>query len=490
MTEVEREAILYERARQRQAAQEKRELKAKLERSAGQLEERETRMKRTLAGHTINARTMSTRHEASSEEEGQESELEASDVYDEDQEDEPGDTRGPRKTKGHQEMKVGPENLDSTDVPFALLQRLYLARRHVLAWLYRPYFNTETLAGLFVRLIHAQTAAGQSIYRLYRVEAVEPGATAYSFNADGKRYTTLHRLVVSYGALRRSIKLEGLANSALQPHEAERWKANMVAAKLRLPSVAELEAIAKRFEALQQRPVTNDEIAHMVALKKQLNVLHMNPGVLKTVLLRDLDDARLRGDEEAVLELESQIAQLGDVPKAATGSNEPLGDSLDAHRTGQETDAQVAKRSRLTKEQVDALFKKNALETAAAVKPTLDVNVGHAVALSLPDDAMNPFARRKTRSTFTQALMKGRSVAISNSNQVNDGADAVSKEQLGKDVSSSSVASHHSPTDASLATTNHQHNPSMPSAAAAAVDLDDFDIEISPEVRALMKNRG
>ena len=367
MTEVAREGILYERARKREQSAERRALKAKV---TGRQQQKEMiplklpsivrpeplmkkDLKATLQGHTINARTVGHRQSDSEYESGEDSANEEDAQY--------------LQKKASQSSNSAPALKVEEPGTFEDFRRAYLSKIDIEKWMHRPWFTTDTLQGMFSRLLLGKLRDGTNDYRLVRVEAVEDMSTAstYRIKPDGD-YTRI-RLQVSIGKSKKWIRMDGISSSPIEEKEVHRYEAELAHVNFPFPSKSDLVCIADRLSVLRQKPVTHEEIEYALKKKATMDTLYVNPAVHKTRLQSLKDQAILDNDLDRVSLVDAQLAEL----------------------------------------QSNALVEPVLKRPTAAPVPNYKQPSLKSSNTSASSDATNPFARRKTRSTFATAVLAG-----------------------------------------------------------------------------------
>jgi Plus-3 domain len=387
MDEVEREAILYERARQREGRAARRAVAAKAadksamkvqkdflsksqapvqlkvhneaamtKQTAAPLYVRPTGPAGTSKAETLKATLQA--HTLRSEEQKNNRQLQdlLSPIDSDDLAASFGE--GAQRDKGQAKPEVSSEASEA-DVLGA-----WVGRETLVSWMDRPWFTTETLGGLFLRLcVGRQPGSATNAYRVVRLDAVEENSATPLYRI-GERATKA-RLLVSLGRATKVIRLDALSNGPPTERETRRYLAEVAHAGLSMPSRNALTALATVLADLHARPVTHEDIAFALKKKADMDTLYVNPARRWTQLVDARDLALQEGDLERVALLDAQL-------KAAA--------------------AQA-----------------NSLEASQSAPSRLPAPASRRapVVASRQPDATNPFARRKTQSTFASAVFSG-----------------------------------------------------------------------------------
>lgn len=330
LTEVQREAILYERAQARQARTERRILEQKLrEREAppaAKIKKTETDLKRERLEQL---RAKRAGRPVQSEEEGEASQ----DEFDESEEEEdyyqkktkkkPVLSKKKRRDSSDEDYYTEEEE-DSVlvrsqesiterderdDLPLDLeyANKLRLSRDILAQWIYRDGLE-DLVQKCLLRVNIGAGRDGQPCYRIVEVKRFVPYHRTYLLKpGTPTNLAVLARIARS----ERTFRLEFCSNSPFTQAEFDYWKADHERAGCKLPysSIGAARRKIAKLKAFHAEPLTDALIAGMIARRKELMEAAAAPRNIlaeQTILQQQLREAREQGnaDEEARIEAE------------------------------------------------------------------------------------------------------------------------------------------------------------------------------------------
>jgi RNA polymerase-associated protein RTF1 len=315
MTEIDREAVLYERAQARQARAERKALERKvrdLERQE-QAQQRATQPDRKRSGLEAlrAARDRKQRKadrasddsdyvdsDAEVEEEGQVKEM---DYGEEDEEEEGEELRRPFQRKISKSSKKATEEA----LDFELANRLRLSRNNIVQWIYHPDFD-ELARGTLLRLAIGPDARGEQVYRLVEVKKVVPYHRTYRI---GNTAIT-KGAILRYGKSERTFRFDVVSNSEFTEKEYGRWRAILQDEQIAPPSKRTAQSKAAAWEAFLAAPVSDEAVQAMVTAKRDAGNAHRNLVAERTTLLAQREEAEAAGNTEEMEQIDTELVAL------------------------------------------------------------------------------------------------------------------------------------------------------------------------------------
>ncbi|PUU74963.1 hypothetical protein B9Z19DRAFT_1091427 [Tuber borchii] len=167
----------------------------------------------------------------------------------------------------------------------------------------------EAVTDCFVRVSLFDRETGSTSYRLGWVKGFVSGK--YYSMLDGKRRTDQH-LRVSQGLAERSFGMEFMSDSPVTEAELNRFKKQMEFDHCAMPPLSLVERKSRELRELDNRVLTQDEVNEMIKKRNSDKVDTVNI-VLKRGRLRDAREAaQLKGDEAEVARVDKELQDLGD----------------------------------------------------------------------------------------------------------------------------------------------------------------------------------
>lgn len=382
MSEVEREAVLYERAQARLAKTERRELEKKMRELESGGSARPARApsaaverKRRTLDELRSRRERRGRRDSDSDyfEEGEVQDRRAKPLNEHsrgessDYEDggEGSRAKGAKKTASRQ----GAVEL----IDLSAANELRLSRDTVAKWVFHPDFD-ELCRGFLLRLSIGMKG-GEQVYRLVEVKKVVKYHRNYKIN----NVTTNKAAVLKYGRQEKTFRLDVISNSEFTLPEFERWMGTMKEEHQPIITKSTAQARTQSWLALEARPLSDEVVSLMVAAKRELGAAPRNLVAERTMLLHLRQEAQGTGNGAEVERIDEDLAQL-----AKEQAFQPVRNPTDSRL---EALAELSKRNR-------RLNIANARE--AERKNTQRSSAG--------DSRHDPFSRRKCQPTNFNSL--------------------------------------------------------------------------------------
>ena len=420
MAEVEREAILYERAQARQARQERRALEQRIrerEEMATSGNQRrappkevdlkrkkldELRAKRQKRLESKNEESGEEDEEEEGEFEDDEADFDDSDVEIEEErqrlktkkkksssrkhkkdsdddyyteDDEP--VAKPLKSKTTASVDIE-EKGDELDLDMA--NKLRLTRDILAQWIYRDGFE-EIVQKSLLRINLGPGKTGQPTYRVVELKKVVQHHRNYLIKPGTP--TNLAALV-KFAKSERIFSFEFVSNSPFTQSEFSYWRMECERAGVKIPynSMTARRKIDK-FKAFHSEPLTDNLIKNMLERRKELTTAQNAPRNLlaeQTILQQQLKETLERNDnDEEVNRIESELTAIA-AKRQATESKDRLAGMEDLNKRNRQVNLETGRQAEISRMQAE-------LPTAGNEKggkaPTLD-----------------PFQRRKCKPTI------------------------------------------------------------------------------------------
>lgn len=396
MTEIEREAVLYERAQARLAKAERRELERKMQalerdearpvrgpsasiekkrRSLSELKARREKKRRGEVGSDSDYDGDYEREEREEEEDGEvraRGRRGASRRSDSDYEEEYYEL--PSRGRGEGRASKKSTSIDLIDLELA--NRLRLSRDIVAKWIFHPDFD-ETARGCLLRL-SVSKGHGQ-VYRLVEIKKIVKYHRVYKIN----EVATNKAAVLKYGKSEKTFRLDVISNSEFNAAEFDRWIATMREENQPMITrrVAENRVVA--WKLLEASPVSDTIVSAMVAAKRELGSAPRNLVSERTMLKHLRDEAISNNNRDEVERIDEELAQLAS--EQAAQQPRKVGDArLDAL-------AEINKRNRRMNMNIGGQ------QVATDPKKTSKTEI---------DTRLDPFSRRKCQPTNFNAFFE------------------------------------------------------------------------------------
>lgn len=400
MTEVEREAILYERAQVRQARQERRALEQRIrereEASSGGLvgkraPTKEVDLKRKKLDELKAKRQKRSIQEEEEEEEGEfededEDEQEESSMDEEDRETL---LRRQRRQKKKQQQQLRKRSQDSDEDYYTgssaeeedqkkrkgkdvtrsrakeeyeqeteeefdldLANKLRLSRDIISQWIYRDGF--EDIANrCLLRVNLGAGKSGEVVYRIVELRKLVPYHRTYSIKPGTP---TSLAASVRFAKDERTFTFEFLSNSPFTESEFAHWKRECERASVRLPYTA-ISARRKiqKLKAFHGEALTDSMIASMIERRRELLDAQAAPRNLlaeQTILQQQLKEALERSNTDEVARIEAELATIAH-KRQQSESVDRLAVMQDLNRRNRQANLETGRQAEITRMQTE-----------------------------------------------------------------------------------------------------------------------------------------
>jgi RNA polymerase-associated protein RTF1 len=311
MTEVEREAVLYERAQARLAKAERRELEKKMR----ELESAGSRPARGPSATMEKKRR--TLDELCARREKKMRRNNDSDYYDSDDDrGEEGEVvRESRRRRGGpvsddeyeeeasygRKSKVSPKKGTTEPIDLGFANSLQLTRNTVSKWMFHPQFD-DLARGCLMRL-----AISDNKYRLVEVKKLVKYHRNYKIND----LTTNKAALLKYGKSEKTFRMDVISNSPFTQTEFDRWMETLKEEHQPIMPRRTAEDRVAHWRELESTPLSDEVVSAMVAAKRELGAAPRNLIAERTMLLHLRDEALHNGvGTEEIERIDEELAQL------------------------------------------------------------------------------------------------------------------------------------------------------------------------------------
>ncbi|KAF9407350.1 RNA polymerase-associated protein rtf1, partial [Podila epigama] len=243
------------------------------------------------------------------------------------------------------------------------LNSIRLSRDRLEKWCYSPFFN-DTVIGCFVRVSIGQDK-NRPVYRITEVVTVGKQAKVYSLGRTNTNLT----LTLKHGKAEKAFTMDILSNSPFTEDEFRRYELTLRNDNIDLVTLDHVENKRKDIQHARDYVLSNKDVEDIIELKKQMNQGRLNPIVHRTIL----EQQKMTQSEEDAEETERRLQAL---KEAEAAQRDLRSDKLDVW-------AKLNERNRT----INRKEGRQAEERLAAEKRVKGV-VGK--------DNVDPFARRKT----------------------------------------------------------------------------------------------
>ena len=289
VTEVEREAILFERSEARRIRQERKALKRKL-------------VQREAAPAAAKKKAEQKKRRQQQEEE--DDDLSHQDSDSSTYEEEPESRKRSYGQHQQQQHSAPVHHAALEEMNFDQALQITLSRTQLEKLLPRIFLE-EAVSDAFVRISSGTREDGTPLYRFAQIHSVTDYPKAYRLNGT----ETNKALVLLYGKAKKAFRLDLLSNSPPTESEFKRWKWEMQQCSLSLPKAFQAQEKAQQIKSFEGKAVTDQEIDQLL-LKKKHTKSSRNTALQKIDLLGQRELALQAEDEAEVARIDSQLALI------------------------------------------------------------------------------------------------------------------------------------------------------------------------------------
>lgn len=318
MTEVEREAYIFEREQAKQAKKERLELERRIRKMEKQESEVASQSKQSVFERKLRKMEQlrdSKRKRRESDDSDYSEEVEEAEV-------------SPRKS-GSQALK---------SITLSSILSIQLKRDVIENGIYRPSFN-DVAQGCFARVNVGRGRNDEPVYRMCQISKIINGSRAYMI---GKTSTNIKGLL-TIGDSNRECSLDIVSNGPITQEEFDFWLSNCEKCKSKPLNERFINRKEQELQRFVNSPVDEDELKAIIERKKASGTVAVNTAAEKAKLLIELEEAKATGNHTQASQIESKLRQLSNQDKPDTFSTSfshsrklfTGGDSTNANNSGE-----------------------------------------------------------------------------------------------------------------------------------------------------------
>lgn len=308
MSEVEREAILYERAQARLAKAERKELEKKIRELEGgsrpsrgpsaSMEKKRKTLEELRARRERRGRKGDS--DSDYEEDGEVREKKRRNAGRDEDDSDYFEAETTPKKKNASSLK----SMSSIEViDLAMANELRIPRNALARWMFHPEFD-ELCRGCLLRL--SINSKGEQVYRVVEVKKV----VKYHRNYKVNDVITNKAAIMKYGKNEKTFTFDIISNSEFTSAEFERWIGTLKEEAQPIISKKVADGRIKAWRALESTPLSDEIISAMVAAKREIGAAPRNYLAEKTMLSHLRDEAVAAGNQEEVDRIDEELAQI------------------------------------------------------------------------------------------------------------------------------------------------------------------------------------
>jgi len=295
LPEIEREAIIAERAEKKQILKERLEVKRKL---------KEGKMNKTSSSRHL------TRHDKLSEKERKSESLsdlrrkrekKRSKLANENEDEKRDRIWSDSESEDNYESKESQQEV----ITLEELNSIRISRDELEKWVYTSFFN-KTVIGGYARLGIGFDSNKNYIYRITKILDVVDYHRTYKIN----KTTIKKALILEHGKAKKRFGMDIISNSPFTEQEYNRYLAVMKNEQQQLPSKEFIKEKHQQIEEARNHKFTGEEITDMVEEKKQLLKVPLNFAMEKANLLLQKGKAEELGDEKEIELINNKLDEL------------------------------------------------------------------------------------------------------------------------------------------------------------------------------------
>ncbi|KAF9433839.1 RNA polymerase-associated protein rtf1 [Entomortierella beljakovae] len=372
MPEVDREQILFERAKKRTLLMDQRQVSKRLKRqeeanrnsrkgsgSTRDSARRSTRAKDSKTGSTkaladlkkAQERKRARRSHSPEPKRRRKGSVDYSDKSETpSSEDDHDYDSEPEKKKSSKSVSRKPSTLED-------LNSIRLSRDRLEKWCYSPFFK-DTALGCYVRLLLGPDQNRQPVYRITEIIAVGKQSKIYQV---GKTMTNL-TLTLKHGKAEKVFTMDIISNSNFTEDEFRRYENVLKAEKAELVTLDHVEDRRKAIDNAKDYVLSSKEVEDIIELKKQMKQGRLNPIVHRTIL----EQQKMTQSQEEAEETERQLQELKETELA---QRDVRSDKLDIWAKLNERNRTLNRSSGREAEEKLAIKKKQSSTGASNVDP-------------------------------------------------------------------------------------------------------------------------
>ncbi|KAG0036655.1 RNA polymerase-associated protein rtf1 [Podila clonocystis] len=261
-----------------------------------------------------------------------------------------------------EKKKSSSKSISRKPATFEELNSIRLGRDKLEKWCYSPFFK-ETVVGCFARVSIGQDR-NRPVYRICEIVAVGKQTKIYALGATMTNVT----LTLKHGKAEKAFMMDILSNSPFTEDEFRRYEITLKNDGVDMVTLDHVENKRKDIQYAREYVLTTKDVEQILETKKEMKQGRLNPIVHRTIL----EQQKMSQSEEDALETERRLLAL---KESELAQRDMRADKLDVW-------AKLNERNRT----INRKEGRQAEERLAAEKKTKGA-VGKDV---------DPFARRKT----------------------------------------------------------------------------------------------
>ncbi|KAI0772759.1 plus-3-domain-containing protein [Trametes elegans] len=259
----------------------------------------------------------------------------------------------------------GKSNPDDEPITLDDLDKCRITRNQIAKFCMTPWFE-DYVKGAWVRYLIGQEA-GQPVYRICEVTDIAPNLVKpYKVNEQ----TVNQELELKHGESTRRFAMDKVSNAPFEQKEFDRLVKVCEVEKVKLPTKRQLEKKAAQLQRLANQPMTESDIAAMLARKQAMQASKQSPAHLAMERSR-LHQARTlaarRQDYAEVAQIDAQIAELAAVaPAREESSSDILAKLNERNRKANQDAVRKAERAELERKRRERTLRAGTATPTAA----------------------------------------------------------------------------------------------------------------------------
>ncbi|KAF9094928.1 RNA polymerase-associated protein rtf1 [Mortierella sp. AD031] len=203
------------------------------------------------------------------------------------------------------EVKKSTKSITRKPATLDELNSIRLGRDRLAKWCYNPFFR-DTVIGCFVRLSLGLDRNRVHVFRIAEVVAVNKQQKIYSI---GDAAATNLNLTLRHGAAEKNFTMDYVSNGQFTEDEFRRFEIQLRSDKTDIPTQDHVERKRKDIDAAKAYALNDREVNEILEMKKQLKQGRLNPIVHRTILEQQKME---QSTEDGALEIEEQLQRLRD----------------------------------------------------------------------------------------------------------------------------------------------------------------------------------
>ncbi|KAG0220490.1 hypothetical protein BGX31_010949 [Mortierella sp. GBA43] len=181
------------------------------------------------------------------------------------------------------------------------LNSIRLSRDRLEKWCYSPFFK-DTVVGCYVRLSLGPDSNRQPVYRITEIIGVGKQSKIYQVGSTSTNLT----LTLKHGKAEKGFSMDIISNGAFTEDEFRRYESVLRSEKLDISTQDHVENKRKDIERAKEYVLTDKEVEAILELKRQMKQGRLNPIVHRTIL----EQQKMAQTQEEAEETERRLQEL------------------------------------------------------------------------------------------------------------------------------------------------------------------------------------